>query len=47
MKKTLLENSLPLRRTRQKAEMISLSYDVNDHAYPKSKSIIVRILTLS
>jgi len=27
------ENSLPVLRNCQKTEMISLSYDVNDHAY--------------
>jgi len=32
-------NSLPLPRNRQQTEMISLSYDVNDHVYSKSKSI--------
>jgi len=31
-------NSLPLPRNRQNVEMISLSYDVNDYVYSKSKS---------
>jgi len=29
----LPENSLPLQKNRQKTEMISLSYDVNDHVF--------------
>jgi len=33
------ENSLPLPRNRWKTEKISLRYDVNDHAYSKSKSV--------
>jgi len=31
-------NSLPLQRNSKK-QLISLGYDVNDHAYSKSKSI--------
>jgi len=39
MQKTLPENSLTLPRNRQNTEMISFSYDVNDHVYAKSKTI--------
>jgi len=35
----LHKNSLPLTWNRQKTEMTSLSYDVNDNIYSKSKSI--------
>jgi len=40
MPKILPENSLPLPTNRQKHEIISLSYDVNDRVYSKSKSIV-------
>jgi len=42
LQKVSPENSLPLPRNRQKTEMISISYDVNDHVYSKSKSIQLR-----
>jgi len=35
-------NFLTVPRNRHKIEMISLSHDVNDHAYRKSKSILLR-----
>jgi len=39
MQKISLENSLPLPRNCRKTEMISLSYDVNDHNYSNLKLI--------
>jgi len=38
MQTILPENAVPLPQNRQKSEMNSLSYDVNDHVYSKSKS---------
>jgi len=35
------ENFLLLTRNRQKTEMISLTYDVNDHVYSKSNSFLL------
>jgi len=43
MQKISPENSVTLPRIRQKTEIVSLSYDVNDHVYSKSKSNSVRI----
>jgi len=37
--KLLPDYSLPLSRYPKNSEVISLSYDVNDHAYSKSKSV--------
>jgi len=42
MQQILPENSLQSSRNRQISEMISLSYDVNDHVYLKSKFSQVR-----
>jgi len=42
MQKFSPEYALPLPRNCQKTEMISLSYDVNDHIYSKSKSVKLR-----
>jgi len=39
MQKISPEYSSPLPRNRQKNEMISLGYYVNDHVYSKTKSI--------
>jgi len=56
MQKVSPDNFLPLPRNRQKTEMISLIYDVNDHVCSNSKSMQLftdlaiegtRIVTLS
>jgi len=37
------ENSLTLSRNRKSTKRISLSYDINDHVYLKSKSVLFRM----